>query len=187
MASKPGLFAQVALPAAIAVAAGVVHHLATEGALAAFLPPAAATKPYSDFDTFYSQRYLPEHSQEGTKALHLVGTTCMALLMAATPSLALALGAGMAAGMAAAPLTRHQTHGVAEMAVMMAVYLFVGARLTGSWRRAAAVPLVSYACAWVGHFFVEHNRPATFVYPTYSLMGDLRMVAAVIAAGTLRI
>ena len=29
-----------------------------------------------------------------------------------------------------------------------------------------------YACAWVGHFFFEHNRPATFKYPLYSFAGD---------------
>ncbi|WP_420810356.1 Mpo1-like protein [Endozoicomonas acroporae] len=22
--------------------------------------------------------------------------------------------------------------------------------------------IVGYACAWVGHFFFEHNKPATF-------------------------
>lgn len=32
-----------------------------------------------------------------------------------------------------------------------------------------------YAFAWVGHFFFEHNRPATFKYPLYSFMGDWRM------------
>jgi len=29
-----------------------------------------------------------------------------------------------------------------------------------------------YACAWVGHYFFEHNRPATFTYPLYSFIGD---------------
>jgi hypothetical protein len=32
-----------------------------------------------------------------------------------------------------------------------------------------------YAFAWVGHFFVEHNRPATFKYPFWSLRADLKM------------
>jgi hypothetical protein len=32
-----------------------------------------------------------------------------------------------------------------------------------------------YAFAWVGHFGFEHNRPATFKHPLYSLMGDWRM------------
>jgi hypothetical protein len=29
-----------------------------------------------------------------------------------------------------------------------------------------------YAFAWTGHFFFEHNRPATFTYPLWSFMGD---------------
>ena len=36
--------------------------------------------------------------------------------------------------------------------------------------------LVGYACAWVGHFFFEHNRPATFQHPLWSLMGDWVML-----------
>ncbi len=35
-----------------------------------------------------------------------------------------------------------------------------------------SVPLIGYGFAWVGHFFFEHNRPATFDYPLYSLIGD---------------
>ncbi len=33
-------------------------------------------------------------------------------------------------------------------------------------------PLVGYGFAWVGHFFFEKNRPATFTYPIFSLAGD---------------
>jgi hypothetical protein len=35
--------------------------------------------------------------------------------------------------------------------------------------------LQGYAFAWVGHYFFEHNRPATFKYPFYSFAGDWRM------------
>ncbi|MFQ3206630.1 MAG: hypothetical protein ACI9IT_000769 [Glaciecola sp.] len=34
------------------------------------------------------------------------------------------------------------------------------------------IPVIGYGFAWVGHFFYEHNKPATFQYPFYSLMGD---------------
>jgi hypothetical protein len=38
------------------------------------------------------------------------------------------------------------------------------------WLLAGVV--AGYGCAWIGHFFVEKNRPATFSYPLYSFMGD---------------
>jgi hypothetical protein len=49
------------------------------------------------------------------------------------------------------------------------------AAYTRDWRWLAAAPLVGYGFAWVGHFFFEHNRPATFRAPLYSLAGDWLM------------
>mmetsp|Transcript_39479 Transcript_39479/g.95434 ORF Transcript_39479/g.95434 Transcript_39479/m.95434 type:complete len:113 (-) Transcript_39479:173-511(-) len=37
------------------------------------------------------------------------------------------------------------------------------------------VPIVAYGFAWVSHFFIEKNRPATFKYPLWSFRGDLTM------------
>lgn len=37
------------------------------------------------------------------------------------------------------------------------------------------LPLVGYAFAWVGHYFFERNRPATFKHPIYSLLSDFIM------------
>lgn len=32
--------------------------------------------------------------------------------------------------------------------------------------------LGGYGFAWIGHFFFEKNRPATFIHPCYSFVGD---------------
>jgi hypothetical protein len=48
--------------------------------------------------------------------------------------------------------------------------------LTQSWWWLLALPVAGYGFAWVGHFFFEKNRPATFKYPLYSFMGDWVML-----------
>jgi hypothetical protein len=43
------------------------------------------------------------------------------------------------------------------------------------------IPVIGYGFAWVGHFFYEHNKPATFTYPFYSLLGDWVMFKDILA------
>ncbi|UYZ62719.1 DUF962 domain-containing protein [Hymenobacter weizhouensis] len=50
--------------------------------------------------------------------------------------------------------------------------------LAVAWQRpwlVLAGVVAAYGLAWVGHFFVEHNRPATFQHPWLSLLGDFRL------------
>lgn len=44
-----------------------------------------------------------------------------------------------------------------------------------SWWLVLAALLQGYGLAWIGHFFFEHNRPATFRHPLWSFAGDWRM------------
>ena len=39
----------------------------------------------------------------------------------------------------------------------------------------AVAPVVGYAPAWVSHFFIEGNKPASFKHPIWSLRADLVM------------
>ena len=55
--------------------------------------------------------------------------------------------------------------------------IFIAAFAIGSarWPLLWAVPIAGYSFAWIGHFFFEKNRPATFKHPFYSLLGDFVM------------
>ncbi|PYB79438.1 DUF962 domain-containing protein [Pseudomonas sp. LB-090624] len=68
--------------------------------------------------------------------------------------------------------TCRRLHFVGTSLVIALVAYTIG---SGKWLLLLAVPLFGYGFAWVGHFFFEKNRPATFTYPFYSLAGDFVM------------
>lgn len=71
----------------------------------------------------------------------------------------------------ARPATR-AWHFLGSTLVLVALALFLAGQ---GWGWLIVIPLAGYGPAWIAHFFVEHNRPATFKYPLWSLLSDARM------------
>ncbi len=55
-----------------------------------------------------------------------------------------------------------------SLILIMLAYIVISA----TWLLLWSLPLFGYGFAWVGHFFFEKNKPATFTYPLYSFIGD---------------
>jgi hypothetical protein len=46
----------------------------------------------------------------------------------------------------------------------------------GKWWLFPLALIPGYGAAWIGHFFIEKNKPATFEYPLWSFVGDYKMI-----------
>ena len=75
-------------------------------------------------------------------------------------------------------LTEHRRPGTRVLHFVGTSLFLAGAAAAVATRRPALLPagiVAAYGFAWIGHFFVEHNRPATFKHPLLSLRGDFRL------------
>ena len=69
------------------------------------------------------------------------------------------------------------TRGLHYAGTSIALAMLAWTLATQTWWLIPLYFVVGYGFAWTGHFFVEHNRPATFTYPLWSLIGDHHMLA----------
>jgi hypothetical protein len=74
-----------------------------------------------------------------------------------------------------------RTRGLHYLGTAFAVAALVVAGLSQDWRWLVAAPIAGYAFAWFGHVVFEHNRPATFGHPAWSLISDFRMLGLFLA------
>ncbi|MGH8172615.1 MAG: Mpo1-like protein [Rhodanobacteraceae bacterium] len=65
--------------------------------------------------------------------------------------------------------TCRRLHFVGTLLVIVIIFAAIVKR-DARWLLLA--PLAGYGFAWIGHFFFEKNRPATFTHPLYSFAGD---------------
>lgn len=57
----------------------------------------------------------------------------------------------------------------------LVISLFIASFIMLDFRLMLYMPLAGYSFAWIGHFFFEKNKPATFKYPKFSLICDFKM------------
>jgi len=71
--------------------------------------------------------------------------------------------------------SRPSTRALHYAGTSLVVAIAIMALASGRWWLLLALPVAGYGFAWVAHFAVEKNRPATFTYPLWSLAADFRM------------
>ena len=68
-----------------------------------------------------------------------------------------------------------ETRAIHYVGTILSSACVFAAFVTGNLWFVPAAFVTGYGPAWIGHFFIEHNRPATFTYPLWSLASDYRM------------
>ena len=118
--------------------------------------------------------YLGEHRNRTCRALHFLGTSVflgvsVACLVDRPLRFGVALLVGIAVGFVGSKVEPRRVARLESLLIATAWILGHG------WVAAGIV--FAYLCAWIGHFVVEKNRPATFSYPVWSLAADLKLWA----------
>jgi hypothetical protein len=126
---------------------------------------------FSSFAEFFPY-YLGEHRNPTCRVLHFFGTAgffaAVGVSLWSRPTeFGLALLGILALGVVG-NLVERRRNAAPILLGMVAVGVWIQ-----PWLLAGVV--WAYLFAWIGHFKIEHNRPATFIYPLWSLLGDFKM------------
>ena len=63
---------------------------------------------------------------------------------------------------------------------LVAIFILLYSVSTQMWFALILIPFAGYGFAWIGHYFIEKNKPATFENPLYSILGDWMMFKDII-------
>ena len=116
--------------------------------------------------------YLSQHSNIYCRVLHFFGTTSFFLVLLLC---FLIHGWNIVFGLLlTGVITYFCFHWEAKKSTVPILILNITILAVADWWIYVGV-FVAYGFAWCGHFMLEKNRPATFTYPLWSLIGDFKM------------
>ena len=124
------------------------------------------------FEAFWPY-YLSEHRSPVSRALHFAGTSWFLTTVGASFVLSPVFFPPAFIGMVG--IGAYAVRSENKKAAFLPLLGMIGLTSAASPFLIPAGVVGAYAMAWVGHFKVEGNRPATFTYPVWSLASDLRM------------
>lgn len=129
--------------------------------------PEQRIQSFSEFWPYY----LSEHSVPLCRHVHFIGTTGFVAYLAYLTSENYEVGAAFLGALLIGRIgyqLEAKRNAAWSLFAMIILVAWVEPRVL--WG-----VLFAYFWAWCGHFLIEHNRPATFTYPLWSLWGDFRM------------
>lgn len=117
--------------------------------------------------------YLSEHRNPTSRRLHFLGTTWFLGSVGASFVLSPVFFPPAFLGMIG--IGYYATKMESKKAAFLPMAAMIGLTSAAAPLTIPAGIVGAYAMAWIGHFRIEHNRPATFTYPIWSLASDFRM------------